>query len=48
MQEKIARRAYELYELGNYQDGYALTHWLQAEREIVSESRAMSSSKQKS
>ena len=40
-EEKIAKRAYELYEQGGYQNGYALTHWLQAEREVVSEPSAM-------
>ena len=42
-QEKIARRAYGFYEQGNYQDGNALTHWLQAEQEIVSESKIIKS-----
>lgn len=39
--ETIAKRAYELYERGQYQDGHALTHWLEAEREIVSRSRGL-------
>lgn len=30
----IAHRAYQLYEAQGRQDGYALDHWLQAEREI--------------
>jgi hypothetical protein len=42
--ENIAKRAYELYEQGHYQDGHDLTHWLEAEREIVSKSRAMEAS----
>ena len=32
----IARRAYQLYEAQGRQDGYALDHWLQAERETRS------------
>ena len=32
----IAQRAYQLYETQGRQDGYALDHWLQAEREIRS------------
>jgi len=32
---RIAVRAYELYERRGRQDGYALTDWLQAEREIL-------------
>jgi hypothetical protein len=42
--EKIAKRAYEIYEQGQYRDGQALTHWLEAEREIIAESRAMRAS----
>jgi DUF2934 family protein len=30
----IAQRAYQLYEAQGWQDGHALEHWLQAEREI--------------
>lgn len=34
--EKIARRAYALYESRGCEDGHDLEHWLQAERELVS------------
>ena len=34
---RIARRAYQLYEQQDRQDGYALDHWCQAEREIQSQ-----------
>ena len=32
--DAIARRAYQLYEEQGRQDGYALEHWLSAEREL--------------
>ncbi len=35
-QERIARRAYELYVQRGRQDGKALEDWLQAERQLVS------------
>ncbi|MBI3355253.1 MAG: DUF2934 domain-containing protein [Nitrospirae bacterium] len=33
--DRIARRAYELYEQGGRQDGRALEDWLKAERQLV-------------
>ncbi|MFO1414305.1 MAG: DUF2934 domain-containing protein [Burkholderiales bacterium] len=33
--ERIRRRAYELWELGGRQAGHDQAHWLQAEREIL-------------
>ena len=35
-QERIARRAYELYVQRGRQEGNALEDWLQAERQVVS------------
>jgi hypothetical protein len=35
--ERIAQRAYELYEAGGYEQGRALEHWLEAEREVIGE-----------
>ncbi len=35
-QERITRRAYELYVQRGRQDGKALEDWLQAERQLVS------------
>jgi hypothetical protein len=32
--DDIARRAYELYEQGGFQQGHDLDHWLVAEREL--------------
>jgi hypothetical protein len=32
--EKIARRAYQIWEENGRRDGYETTHWLQAEREL--------------
>jgi len=34
-QEKVRRRAYELYEQRGREDGHDLEHWLQAESEIA-------------
>jgi hypothetical protein len=34
LNERIAKRAYELYELRGCLDGYAHEDWVQAEREI--------------
>jgi outer membrane protein TolC len=34
-QDRIARRAYELYEQQGRQDGRALEDWLNAERQLV-------------
>ncbi|MGA6827288.1 DUF2934 domain-containing protein [Nitrospira sp. NS4] len=34
-QDRIARRAYELYERRGRQDGLALEDWLQAERQLA-------------
>ena len=36
--ERIAQRAYALYEAGGYEQGRALEHWLEAEREVAGES----------
>jgi hypothetical protein len=33
--ERIAQRAYALYEAGGYEQGRALEHWLEAEREVA-------------
>jgi Protein of unknown function (DUF2934) len=33
--DRIARRAYELYEQGGRQDGRALEDWFNAERQLV-------------
>jgi hypothetical protein len=35
--ERIAQRAYALFEAGGYQQGQALEHWLKAEREVSDE-----------
>lgn len=35
LQEKIARRAYHLYEEGGCVNGNDMAHWLKAEREIL-------------
>jgi HSP20 family molecular chaperone IbpA len=35
MKEKVARRAYELFERGGNADGDDLQHWLQAESELL-------------
>ena len=37
LQEKIARRAYQLYEEGGFLNGNEMDHWLKAEREILKE-----------
>lgn len=37
-QDRIARRAYELYEQRGRQDGLAMEDWLQAERQLVAAS----------
>ena len=34
-QDRIARRAYELYEQRGRRDGWALEDWLNAERQLV-------------
>jgi hypothetical protein len=38
-QDRIARRAYELYEQRGRQEGRALEDWLKAERQLVGVSR---------
>ncbi len=35
---EIQQRAYWLYEAGGHQDGHALEHWLEAERQITGSS----------
>ena len=35
LQEKIAWRAYQLYEEGGWVNGHDMDHWLKAEREIL-------------
>jgi len=35
LQEKITRRAYQLYEEGGSVNGHDMDHWLKAEREIL-------------
>src|SRR6266478_3349213 len=37
IRERIARRAYDLYQQNGNQDGQDMRHWLQAESEILSE-----------
>lgn len=37
VQVLIARRAYELFAMRGYRDGYALDDWLEAEREVLSQ-----------
>ena len=37
LQEKIAWRAYQLYEEGGCVNGNDMNHWLKAEREILKE-----------
>ena len=34
-QEKIAKRAYELFEARGKMDGYALEDWILAEKEVI-------------
>ena len=41
VRERIAKKAYELYEQHGRQAGYELEDWLQAEREIRSASAKM-------
>ena len=38
VREMIALRAYRLYELRGYQDGFDVEDWLRAEQEVVSQS----------
>jgi hypothetical protein len=37
IRRRIELRAYALYEAGGYQEGRALEHWLEAERQVASE-----------
>jgi hypothetical protein len=37
LHERIAQRAYELYEMRGREDGFDLQDWLQAEQEALSE-----------
>ncbi|MGD9726115.1 MAG: DUF2934 domain-containing protein [Nitrospiraceae bacterium] len=37
--ERIAERAYALYEAAGYEHGRELEHWLEAEREVAGENR---------
>ncbi len=37
LEESIRRRAYEIYEARNREDGHDLDHWLEAEAEVSSE-----------
>jgi len=37
LQEKIAGRAYQLYEEGGFVNGHDMDHWLKAERAILKE-----------
>ena len=41
-QEKIAQRAYSLYEARGRQEGHDLDDWLQAERELLEEESGLS------
>lgn len=40
--DRIAQRAYELYEQRGRQDGWAVEDWLQAERQLAGASRQSS------
>ena len=40
LHERIAKRAYELYEQGGSLDGNDIDHWLEAEREILKRKHA--------
>jgi hypothetical protein len=37
--ERIAQRAYELYQAGGYEGGKEVEHWLEAERQLQAEQR---------
>ena len=37
--ERIAQRAYELYQAGGYESGREVEHWLEAERQLQTEQR---------
>jgi hypothetical protein len=39
MRDRIQQRAYELFEEGGAQHGHDLEHWLQAESEILEQTR---------
>jgi hypothetical protein len=40
--ERIAQRAYELYQAGGYESGREIEHWLEAERQLEAEQRGSS------
>lgn len=37
IRDKIEQRAYELYELGGYEHGHDVEHWLRAEQEVLAQ-----------
>lgn len=39
LRERITQRAYELYELRGREDGFDLQDWLQAEREVLGQTK---------
>ena len=41
--ERIAQRAYALYEAGGYEQGKEVEHWLEAERQLEAETRGRNS-----
>jgi hypothetical protein len=41
--ERIAQRAYTLYEAGGYEQGKEVEHWLEAERQLEAEARGRNS-----
>jgi hypothetical protein len=38
-EEKIRKRAFQIYEAHGREEGHALSHWLQAKAEVKSESK---------
>jgi hypothetical protein len=40
-QERIRRRAHQIYEEHGREEGHALNHWLQAKAEVVNEDRRL-------
>lgn len=40
-QERIRRRAHQIYEEHGREEGHALNHWLQAKAEIVNRDRSL-------
>jgi hypothetical protein len=40
-QERIRRRAHQIYEEHGREEGHALNHWLQAQAEVVNRDRSL-------